>query len=364
MDFGTSSAAKNILARPELADRFEILEVLGFGSEAFVYLARDRARDGQAVALKLLVNDKVFAEETVRRFIDQGSVSAEISHPNIVAAYDVIHLEDTLAITMEFVDGIDLAERLKRGSLSFAEIEHIFVQICSALEALHAHGIFHRDLKLENLFLRTDGVVKLGDFGLMLRNEAEPTRSSSLLGTPPYMPPEYVEGGAYDARGDLWAAGLVLYELATGRRRLSGKHGSAALDYLVRTDYRIPALTLTGLPRKFVRIIERALEINPSKRFQTAQEMRAAILDDSGGEPTGEVVKVAPRLDLNEYVKTYPQQLPLTHRLSLSGIACGLGTLFVAALLAVWWLNLPNPELRVAAPAIESADDFTDRPSR
>ena len=196
MDFGTSSAAKNILARPELADRFEILEVLGFGSEAFVYLARDRAREGQSVALKILVNDRVFAEETTRRFIDEASVSAEISHPNIVAAYDVIELEDTLAITMEFVDGIDLAERLRTGPLSIVEIEEIFVQLCSALEALHAHGIFHRDLKLENLFLRGDGVLKLGDFGLMIRPEAEPIRSSFLLGTPPYMPPEYVEGGA------------------------------------------------------------------------------------------------------------------------------------------------------------------------
>jgi len=347
VDFGTSSAAKNILARPELADRFEILEVLGFGSEAFVYLARDRARDGQSVALKILVNDRVFAEETTRRFIDEASLSAEISHPNIVASYDVIKLEDTVAITMEFVDGIDLAERLRKGPFSIAEIEDIFIQLCSALEALHAHGIFHRDLKLENLFLRADGVLKLGDFGLMIRPEAEPTRAACLLGTPPYMPPEYVEGGTYDARGDLWAAGLILYELSTGRRRLSGKHGSAALDYLVRTDYRIPALTLTGLPRKFIRIIERALEIDREKRFQSAQEMRAAMLDDSGSSTTGEVVKVTPRLVLNEYAGSLPSLQPWYRRVTLSGIALGLGLFFITLLATVWFVD---PGRVVAGP--------------
>ncbi|MFM1848959.1 MAG: hypothetical protein RL417_2433 [Pseudomonadota bacterium] len=336
MDFRTSSAAKNILAHPELADRFEILEVLGFGSEAFVYLARDHAFGGREVALKLLVNDRVFAEETIPRFVDEASVSAEVNHPNIVTAYDVIELDGTIALTMEFVRGIDLAERLKRGAFSYGEVEHLFIQLCSALEALHAHGICHRDLKLENILISSDGVLKLGDFGLMLRSDSTAPRSSFLLGTPPYMPPEYIEGGAYDPRSDLWAAGLVLYELATGRRRLSGKHGSAAIDYLMKTDYRIPTLTLTGLPRKFTRIIERALEIDPAKRFQSAKEMRAAMLEDMADDSASGVVKVTPQLDLKEFVESAATNLPWCRRISLGGIALGLGIFFVGVLSVVW----------------------------
>jgi serine/threonine-protein kinase len=336
VDFGNSSAAKNILAHPELADRFEIVEVLGFGSEAFVYLARDRACGGREVALKLLVDDKVFAAETTQRFLDEASLSAEIQHPNIVKSYDIIQLDGTVAMTMEFVDGEDLAERLKRGAIPNEQVEHIFVQLCSALEALHAHGICHRDLKLENIFLRADGVVKLGDFGLMLRPQSGEPRSTCLLGTPPYMPPEYVEGGAYDYRGDLWAAGLVLYEIATGRRRLAGKHGSAALDYLVKTDYRIPALTLAGLPKKFVRIIERALEIEPLKRFQSAQEMRAAMLDEGEGDPREPIVRVEPRLQLNSYLTSKVGARSWTRFVSLRGVALILGAFFVSILALVW----------------------------
>lgn len=329
MSFGSSRAARHILARPDLADRFDIVSVLGEGAVACVYLAHDKARGGEPVALKLLVNSDVFAGETAARFADEVSVSDEVRHPNIVTAFDVIQFEDTLALTMEYVEGVDLAERITHGPLSVREIEDIFVQVCSALEALHNHGICHRDLKLENIFLRSDGTVKVGDFGLMVRGRLSTgTRRPFLLGTPAYMPPEYVEAGRYDPRGDIWAAGLVLYELATGRRRLSGKRGSEALSYLRRTDYRIPALTLTGLPKKFIRIIERALAVDPNARYQTATELRQAIVSSPSDIPEEGVVELNSRLDLPGVSASMRRKRRWRDELTVTGVSVGLGLFF------------------------------------
>lgn len=328
---GAAKAAKHLLAHPDLADRFDFISALGEGSVACVYLARDKARGGALVALKLLVHNDVFAGETAARFADEVTVSAEIVHPNIVTAYDVIAVGDTLALTMEYVEGVDLAARLASGTLSVAETEDVFLQVCAALEVLHAHGICHRDLKLENIFLRSDGVVKLGDFGLMVRGRLSAgARRPFLLGTPAYMPPEYVEGGLYDSRGDIWAAGLVLYELATGRRRLSGKRGSDALAYLVKTDYQIPTLTLTGLPKKFVRIIERALAVDPRARFQTAAELRAAMLVPHAEVPREGNIEVNSRLNLNEFTATMRRKRRWRDDVTPRGVALGLGIFFVA----------------------------------
>jgi len=328
---GTAKAASQVLAHPDLADRFDIVSVLGEGSVACVYLARDKSRRGEFVALKLLVHNDVFAGETVSRFADEVSVSAEVVHPNIVKAYDVIEVGGTLALTMEYVEGVDLAARLADGPLSVAETEEVFLQICAALEALHAHGICHRDLKLENIFLRSDGVVKIGDFGLMVRGRLSSGGARPfLLGTPAYMPPEYVEGGSYDSRGDIWAAGLVLYELATGRRRLSGKRGSDALAYLVKTDYRIPTLTLTGLPKKFVRIIERALSVDPAARFQSATELRAAMVAPHAEVPGEGNIEVNPRLDLNDVTASMRRKRRWRDDVTPGGVALGLGIFFIA----------------------------------
>lgn len=356
MSFKPSPAARHILARPALADRFEILNVLGEGSVATVYLALDRAHGERKVALKILVNDHVFAEQTTRRFVEEALVSAEVVHPNLVAVYEVIRLEDTVALTMEYVDGIDLAQLIERGPASASKATDIVVQLCAALEALHAHGLAHRDVKLENIFLRSDGVVKLGDFGLVVRKSTEKPaeRQATLVGTPAYMPPEYVESGRFDAAGDIWAAGLVLYELAVGRRRLVGKFGSEALDYLMRTQYKIPALPLTGLPKKLVAIIERALQVDPARRFSSAASMRTALLaEDADGAGK---VEVSARIDLREFAASADKLCRWRERLSLSRVALALGVFFVAASGALWFARGDGAAMFHAAwPRIEAA---------
>ncbi|MCB0353845.1 MAG: serine/threonine protein kinase, partial [Bdellovibrionales bacterium] len=227
-------------------------------------------------ALKVLVNDAAFDEHTLKRFQDEMRVCQEIRHPNLVEAYDLIDLGDTVAFSMEYVKGADLGSFFRQGkSLDHDELDWIFQQLLSALQELHDHGIVHRDLKLENVLIREDGVLKLSDLGLMKDlNSKGLTRAGVLLGTAQYMPPEYVKHSKYDQRGDIYATGVMLLELLVGKRRLADKPGMEAIEHLIKTKFEIPALLLEGLPRKYRHIIALATEVDPATRYQTAEAMR------------------------------------------------------------------------------------------
>src|SRR5262249_19358674 len=141
----------------------------------------------------------------------------------------------------------------------------------------------HRDVKLENILLTEDGGVKLADLGLLKRlgNEKGMTRTGVLLGTAQYMPPEYVKNGVYDERSDVYAAGLALYELLTGERRLHHLKGMEALDYLIKSDFHVAPLLRTSrglLPTKYKKILERSLDPSPRKRFANVAELKQAFV--------------------------------------------------------------------------------------
>lgn len=277
MDLQESTSTRILKSKPALADRFEVIEVVGEGASGAVYRVLDRAQGGKEVALKILLNNAAFDENTLSRFVAELRILEKIQHPNIVEAYDLIELGDTIAFTMEYVPGSDLGELFRSRRVKHEEIDPIFRQILSALAELHKHGIVHRDIKLENVLVTSEGHVKLGDLGLMKCGEFDSmTKTGVLLGTAQYMPPEYVRGSVYDHRGDLYAVGLMLYELLTHKRRLSDKNGNEALEYLIKTRFQIPRITLTGLPRKYLDIIDRALDPEPANRYQSAEEMRAA----------------------------------------------------------------------------------------
>lgn len=277
MNLQESTSTRILKSKPALADRFEVIEVVGEGASGAVYRVIDRMQGGKEVALKILLNNAAFDENTLSRFVAELRILEKIQHPNIVEAYDLIELGDTIAFTMEYVPGSDLGDLFRSRRIKHEEIDPIFRQILSALHELHQHGIVHRDIKLENVLVTSDGHVKLGDLGLMKCGELDGmTKTGVLLGTAQYMPPEYVRGSVYDHRGDLYAVGLMLYELLTCKRRLSDKSGNEALEYLIKTRFQIPRITLTGLPRKYLEIIDRALDPEPANRYQSALEMREA----------------------------------------------------------------------------------------
>lgn len=273
------SSTAILRSKPALADRFEVIEVLGEGASGAVYRVSDRQQNGREVALKILLNNSAFDENTLARFIAELRILQKVQHPNLVEAYDLIELGETIAFTMEYVPGSDLGRLFRERKLTYEEIDNIFYQVLSALHELHKNGIIHRDIKLENILVTKDGRVKLSDLGLMKCGDLDGmTKTGILLGTAQYMPPEYVRGSMYDHRGDIYAVGLMLYEILTSKRRLCDKSGNEALEYLIKTRFQVPKITLTGLPRKYLDIIDRALDPDPEIRFQSALSMRESFV--------------------------------------------------------------------------------------
>jgi serine/threonine protein kinase len=267
--------------QPLLAKRFQLIKVAGSGGASAVFHVRDTERDGEEVALKVLTNRSAFDALTIARFEAEVGFLREINHPNIVRAYDFISLGHTIAYTMELVRGRELSRFLSPGALSLEMVDTIFRQLLSALHELHSRGVFHRDLKLENL-LYTEGFgIKLMDFGLMkLQRNSPDTQAGVLLGTAQYLPPEYIQTGHYDARSDLYCVGILLFEVLSGARWLANYSGDKSIDYLVECNFNVPHELPSKVPRKYQRIVDKAMMADAKRRYQSAYEMLIAFNEE------------------------------------------------------------------------------------
>lgn len=289
---------------PLLAERFRVIRPLGEGSAGVVYHVADLQRDNKEVALKILTNKDAFDEHTLRRFEEEIKVMQRLRHANLIEAYDLIQLEDTIAFTMELVKGLDLGKLYNKTQLEHGEIDSIFKQLLLGLQELHSNGIVHRDIKLENVLICDDGSVKLSDLGLMKKSDLKDlTRTGVLLGTAQYMPPEYITASQFDNRGDIYACGVMLYEMLSGKRRLAELKGMEAIEHLIRSGFELPKLPLHGVAQKYMRIIEKATLKNPKKRYQTALEMAQDFCPElrSGHAPSGIAIK--PSVQVFDYCK-------------------------------------------------------------
>jgi serine/threonine protein kinase/tetratricopeptide (TPR) repeat protein len=262
---------------PARIGHYAITGKLGEGGMGVVYLAHDEVL-GRAVAVKTMA---IAGDESARsRFWREARAAAAVNHPNVCQVYEVGEDGGELFIAMELLQGETLADRLKRGALSVSETLPIGLGVLSALQALHARGVVHRDLKPTNVFLTAHG-VKLLDFGLARPVDPELTRSLAvtgdvtrtgmLVGTPRYMAPEHVRGEALDLRSDLFAVGAILFEMLAGRPAFAGK---TAVEILHATLYEQPP-ALTGSPAVAAvdRVIRRALAKRPAERPASAEEM-------------------------------------------------------------------------------------------
>ncbi|MBL8208068.1 MAG: serine/threonine-protein kinase [Blastocatellia bacterium] len=285
---------------------YQIISLLGAGGMGRVYLARD-TRLGRQVALKLLPTQYTQDAERVRRFQIEAKAASALNHPNILTIHDVGEAATDRSVTQfiatEYVEGQTLRELLQAGAVAPDQVLDIALQLADALSAAHEAGIVHRDIKPENIMLRPDGYVKVLDFGLAKltetrksergkRNEEEnnsseihrlsfrdhhSTMPGRVMGTISYMSPEQALGQPLDARTDIFSLGVVLYELLTGVQPFRGNSDAATYNAIL--NLKPPALTKTidTLPLEFAAIIERALEKEPSARYQTAAELRAAL---------------------------------------------------------------------------------------
>ena len=276
-----------------LAERYEILELLGQGGMGAVYKAHDIELE-RLVALKLIRPDLASNPEILRRFKQELILAREVTHRNVIRIFDLGQAKGFKFITMEFVEGRDLRAILReRGKLPPEETVRIISQVCRALESAHAAGVVHRDLKPQNIMLDAKDRVYVMDFGIAHSLETPGmTQTGALMGTPEYMSPEQAKGIKVDPRSDLFSLGIIFYELLTGISPF--KADTAVATLLKRTQERPqpPAEVDPTIPKAISDVVMKCLEIDRGLRFSTARE----ILEDLGQEAPTSVRTVAPTL--------------------------------------------------------------------
>ena len=269
-----------------LAGRYRVVALLGAGGMGEVYRADDLTL-GQPVALKFLPEKVARDEYLLERFRNEVRVARRVSHPNVCRVYDVGDIEGTVFLSMEYVDGEDLASLLRRiGRLPGDKALEITRQLCAGLAAAHREGVLHRDLKPANIMLDGRGRAVIMDFGLAGLAE-QITAGDVRTGTPAYMAPEQLAGREVTPRSDIYALGLVMYEIFTGKR----PHSATTLQELASQRELRPPSTPSSLVRDLdpavERVILRCLEPNPADRPATAMAVAAAL---PGGDPLAEAL--------------------------------------------------------------------------
>ena len=262
---------------------YDIEKLVGVGGMGEVYLARDTKLD-RKVALKILPWQFLADDERLNRFEREARALSSLNHPNLVTIYEVGEANRQRFIAMEFVEGHTLSSL--RHKLTFRELLLIVAQVAEALWAAHQSGIVHRDIKPDNIMVRDDGYVKVLDFGLVkltetsgngIDTDSPKTQLGVAMGTLAYMSPEQAAGEPVDHRTDIWSLGVVLYELATGRRPFAEETRQATIKAIISGEPRPATAIVESLPREVDQILEKTLDKDRDLRYQTASDFRSDI---------------------------------------------------------------------------------------
>lgn len=259
-----------------IAGRYQVLAILGKGGMGAVYKTHDRELD-RVVALKVIRPELAASTDITQRFKQEIILAREITHRNIVRMFDLGQFDETKFVTMEFVEGETLAQSLKRrGRFPAGDAVAVMRQVCDGLAAAHGRHIVHRDLKPANVMCDPEGRVIIMDFGLARDVAADHfTQSGVVLGTVDYMSPEQARGQTVDARSDIFAVGLIFYELLTGERPFSADSAVATLVKRSQERTKPPSTVVSAVPKAVDDIVMRCLETDPAKRYQSAAEIVA-----------------------------------------------------------------------------------------
>ena len=322
-----------------IAGRYRIIALLGKGGMGEVYRADDLTL-GQAVAMKFLPEEATSHEGMLERFKNEVRIARRVSHPNVCRVYDVGEVDGATFFTMEYVDGEDLASLLRRiGRLPQDKAVEIARQVCAGLAAAHAKGVLHRDLKPANIMLDGRGQVVITDFGLA--GVADEIRGSEVRsGTPAYMAPEQLEGKEVTMLSDIYALGLVLYEVFTGKRAFAEKTAGGLRGHDDRTPSR-PSSVVKDLDPIVEKVILRCLETEPSSRPANALAISAAL---PGGDPLAAAL-AAGETPSPEMVAAAGETIGLRPRVAVTCFAALLIALGFVVFLGVHYSGLDRMHL-------------------
>jgi len=287
VDDAGSLATGKIRAGTRVGGRFVIERPLGAGGMGAVYLARDEQL-GESVALKVIAGMALLDPGSAERLRRETSMARRISHPNVVRMHDLGEEHGLLFVSMEYVAGESLGARIQRlGTLTPAQLRPLVTQLCEGLTAAHGVGIIHRDLKPANVLIDAQERVKLIDFGIARGDlQVGMTATNMVVGTPEYMAPEQVRGGAVDARTDVYALGAVLYHALTGRPPFRGETPISVGLAHCQDPVTPPRQLRPEIPAIWDSVIVRALEKTPAARFPTVQALQAALNTADADAPT------------------------------------------------------------------------------
>lgn len=260
----------------KMVSHYRIVEKLGEGGMGVVYKAED-TKLRRFVALKFLPGHVAADDEVQARFLQEARVASALDHPNIATIYDLERTEDSSFISMAYVDGQTLSQRLSSGPLDVDEAIDVAIAVAQGLTKAHKKGIVHRDIKSDNIMISRDGLVKITDFGLAKLVESSiRTKEGAVLGTPHYMSPEQAQSEEVDHRTDIFSLGVVLYEMVTGRFPFTGDRDLAVIYSVIHQEPTPVRELAPHVPPMLERIIAKTLQKNPKDRYQSME----ALLED------------------------------------------------------------------------------------
>ncbi|MGV8073244.1 MAG: serine/threonine protein kinase [Syntrophobacteraceae bacterium] len=331
--------------------RHRIVKELGRGAMGVVYQAHDPQID-RLVALKVLRPDRVTTEAFLQRFMKEAKAIGRLSHPNMVVVYDVGEDHGTVYIAMEFLEGKPLDEIIKSEAFKPDEIIELGVQVAEALDYAHRKGIIHRDIKPSNIIVQPDGHIKITDFGIAHIEDpeaAQQTQAGEILGTPAYMSPEQVLSQPVDGRSDLFSLGVILYELATGKRPFRGENLAAMFRNITEEDPPEPIKLNPALTRDMSRDIMRCLAKSPEQRFATGKDLAEAL------RQCGRAAVASPEAVRSTPGKSFPRSLLISLTVAIVAGAIGLAAYYVGV--------RPSPTAVVIAPEPPKPDSRPGGPN-
>ncbi|MEI7907041.1 MAG: serine/threonine-protein kinase, partial [Bacteroidota bacterium] len=248
--------------------QYTILEHIGEGGMGVVYKAQD-TKLNRIVALKFLPHHLAKGTTEQSRFLQEAQAAGVLNHPNICVIHDVREEDGKQFIVMELVEGATIRETIQKGQIKIDTAIDYAIQIAEALEEAHSKGIVHRDIKADNIMINSKNQIKVMDFGLAkLKGSLKLTRTSSTVGTLAYMAPEQMQGGNVDPRSDIFAFGVLFFEMLSGRLPFRGEHEAAMMYSIINEDPETIQKYVPDAPAELNFLLKTALEKNPDDRFQ------------------------------------------------------------------------------------------------